>query len=109
MPLNRWADAWNAATANYRGPAYQSFSKERILRGLGRVSIELALADDHVALATQHIARQKEIVSGLQERGYPSALAEDLLETFELTLVQHLRHRERLHLDLISPERPALP
>lgn len=85
---------------------YLSLGIRRITTGLDRVSAELALADDHVALATQHLARQKEIVSALKERGLPSLLAEDLLETFEQTLVQHLRHRDRLQEDLNSIVRP---
>ena len=57
---------------------------------------ERALVDEHVAEATQHIARQKEIIAQFQRAGHPTALAESLLELFEDTLALHLAHRQRL-------------
>lgn len=59
-------------------------------------SPELALADEHVALAMQHIARQKELIGELERDGHPIGLAEELLKLFEDTLASHIRHRDRL-------------
>jgi hypothetical protein len=52
-----------------------------------------APVQDNVALARQHIARQKEIIELLKLQGQSTALAEDVLKSFERTLQEHIRLR----------------
>ena len=67
---------------------------------MGNYPPELALADEHVALALQHVTRQKEIIDAFQRAGHPTALAEDLLVAFEDTLATHIQHRDRILAEL---------
>ena len=57
---------------------------------------DLRMVDDHIAQGERHVTRQKEIISWLSSRGHPTEMAEQLLEAFQATLLQHRAHRERM-------------
>jgi len=86
-----WVESGHKAIRTSRAPP-----NERKGVDLDRVSPELALADAHVALAMQHIARQKEIIAEFALAGHPTALAADLLAAYEQAMVLHLLHRDRI-------------
>ncbi|WP_456837085.1 hypothetical protein [Bradyrhizobium sp. USDA 4486] len=56
----------------------------------------LAQAERHVALSDKHIARQIEIIDGLERSGRPTGLALDLLATFRLLRASHVDHRDTI-------------
>jgi hypothetical protein len=56
----------------------------------------LEQVEGHVRLGFEHIKRQREIVADLKSSGNDSALAEDLLRTFEAMQTGHLADRDRL-------------
>jgi hypothetical protein len=58
--------------------------------------LHLAEAEKHVARGAKHIFDQELRVADIDDRGYDSALARDVLETFRLVQVQHLAHRDRI-------------
>ena len=60
---------------------------------------ELAMAERHVRLGEAHVEGQKARIAQLRCAGLNTALAEQLLATFETTLISH-----RGHLDLIRSE-----
>jgi hypothetical protein len=61
---------------------------------------DLRMVDDHIAQGERHVTRQEEIVAHLRSHGLPTDAAEDLLEAFRATLVQHRSHREQMLRDL---------
>jgi hypothetical protein len=60
---------------------------------------DLKMVDDHIDQGERHVTRQEEIVAWLHGRGYPTEMAEQLLEDFRATLVQHRAHRELMLLE----------
>lgn len=54
---------------------------------------ELAMANEHIRRGEIHLARQRQIVAELREDGHPTAMAEAVLEEFELTLETCRDHR----------------
>jgi hypothetical protein len=79
-------------------------SRSRKILGISEgknVDSALALADlqqveDHIAEGEAHIRRQRQIVAELERDGHDTALAKDLLEIFEATLINHIALRDRL-------------
>ena len=55
---------------------------------------ELRMVEHHIAQGERHVVRQEELVAWLKLRGHPTEMAEQLLEEFRSTLVQHLHHRD---------------
>jgi hypothetical protein len=62
----------------------------------GMIADQLAMAEGHVAEGDFHIVRQLVIIARLQGMQLPSALAEQLLETFRASQAQHVADRDRL-------------
>lgn len=60
----------------------------------------LALAERHVARGYEHIASQMRIIASLANGGHDTAIAEDLLATFEDIQKMHLADRDRLKKEL---------
>ena len=56
----------------------------------------LALAEQHVAQGERHLSRQREIIAETEAAGRDSALARELLHTFEATQATHMADRDRL-------------
>ncbi|TIX16220.1 MAG: hypothetical protein E5V46_03325 [Mesorhizobium sp.] len=56
----------------------------------------LAMLEQHVLLGERHIARQREIVADLHQKGFRADLAEQLLKLFEQMQLLHIAHRDRL-------------
>jgi hypothetical protein len=52
--------------------------------------------EGHVRLGREHIDRQHQIIADLKSSGSDSALAEDLLHTFEAMQMAHEADRDRL-------------
>jgi hypothetical protein len=61
-----------------------------------RLLDHLVLAERHVAEGTRHLSRQREIVAGMEAAGHDSALACDVLRTFEATQAAHIADRDRI-------------
>lgn len=66
------------------------------------VEKHLQQALEHVALGGQHIARQREIVAQLTNRGSDASDARRLLKVFEESQLLHVAHLDRLKAELIS-------
>ncbi|MGZ2433065.1 hypothetical protein ACVI1T_005026 [Rhizobium redzepovicii] len=66
----------------------------------GMVEKHLQQALEHVALGGHHIARQREIVAQLTNRGSDASEAQRLLEVFEESQVLHVAHLDRLKAEL---------
>jgi hypothetical protein len=66
----------------------------------------LQKAERHIAQGERHIARQKEIVSGLGKYGHDAAAARTLLVQFEELLVLHVTDRDRLRAELATGSPP---
>ena len=60
----------------------------------------LALAERHVVQAERHIAHQKQILAELARDGHSTAMASQLLATYESLLKMHVQDRDRLRHDL---------
>jgi len=71
------------------------------------VERHLQQAREHVLLGGQHIARQREIVAELTDRGVDPTQAIRLLVNFEETQVMHLAHFDRLKAELLALPRGA--
>ncbi|EJB06094.1 hypothetical protein GGI64_001894 [Rhizobium leguminosarum] len=68
----------------------------------GMVEKHLQQAREHVALGGQHIARQREIVAQLTNRGSDASEAQRLLKVFEESQILHVAHLDRLKAELLS-------
>lgn len=68
----------------------------------GMVEKHLQQALEHVALGGRHIARQREIVAQLTDRGSDASEARRLLEVFEESQVLHVAHLDRLKAELLT-------
>jgi hypothetical protein len=55
---------------------------------------DLQMVDDHIAQGERHVSRQLELIAWLRSRGHPTAQAEQLLDDFQSTLMQHRAHRD---------------
>ncbi|MDR9780862.1 hypothetical protein [Rhizobium redzepovicii] len=66
------------------------------------VEKHLQQAREHVALGGQHIARQREIVAEMTDRGVDATEAIRLLVNFEESQVMHLAHLDRLNAELLA-------
>jgi len=55
---------------------------------------DLQMVDDHIAQGERHVSRQEELVAWLKSKGHPTDMAEQLLEEFRATLIQHRAHRD---------------
>jgi hypothetical protein len=62
----------------------------------------LELARKYVAQGGLHIARQKEIIDGLERNGHDTTQAYEILETFETTQRMHIEDRNRLESELAA-------
>ena len=65
------------------------------------VEKHLQQAQEHVAMGGQHVARQRQIVAELLDRGADVTEAIRLLANFEETQGMHLAHLERLEAELL--------
>ncbi|MBX5159285.1 MULTISPECIES: hypothetical protein [unclassified Rhizobium] len=68
----------------------------------GMVEKHLQQAREHVALGGQHIARQREIVAEMTDRGSDAKEAQRLLVIFEESQVMHVAHLDRLKAELLA-------
>jgi hypothetical protein len=59
-------------------------------------SAELQMVEDHIAQGERHVTRQEDLLKWMKGRGLPTDEAEDLLEEFKATLLQHREHRARM-------------
>lgn len=60
----------------------------------------LAQAERHVALSDKHIARQIEIIDGLERAGRSTDLALDILATYRQLRASHVEHRDTIRREL---------
>lgn len=56
----------------------------------------LAQTEDHITLGQHHIARQRELIAGLDRDGYDATGARRLLATFEKTQETHYARRHTI-------------
>jgi hypothetical protein len=64
----------------------------------------LALAEEHVALGLTHIAKQHEIIADLERTGGDTAMALEVLKTFESMQAAHVADRDRLAKELAQAD-----
>lgn len=55
---------------------------------------DLQMVEDHIAQGERHVTRQEELIAWLRSKGHPTDMAEQLLEAFRATLIQHREHRD---------------
>lgn len=60
------------------------------------IRAHLAHAERHVALSDKHIARQIEIIDGLERSECSTDLALDILATYRLLRASHVEHRDTI-------------
>jgi len=65
---------------------------------------DLELAERHVELGELHVVRQRLIVERLREDSAIFLKAKRLLELFETTQREYIRHRDSLRSALASPQ-----
>jgi hypothetical protein len=58
----------------------------------------LAIADQHVALGEQVLAKQRALVERLKSKGRDAAFAEELLEQFERALRSYVADRDQIRM-----------
>ena len=66
------------------------------------VEKHLQQAREHVALGELHLARQREIVAELIDRGVDVTEAKRLLMNFEESQLMHVAHLDRLKAELLA-------
>ena len=54
---------------------------------------DIDMADRHIAQGERHINQQQDLLARLRAHNLPTDQAEDLLEEFRATLLQHREHR----------------
>jgi hypothetical protein len=59
-------------------------------------SAELQMVEDHIAQGERHVTQQEDLLEWMIGRALPTDEAEDLLEEFKATLLQHREHRARM-------------
>ena len=60
---------------------------------------ELEMVQRHVRQGERHVSRQRELIADLTRRNLPTDQAEKVLFNFEITLLAHNDHLDRLHSD----------
>ena len=60
---------------------------------------ELEMVQRHVRQGERHVSRQIELIADLTRRNLPIDQAEKVLFNFEITLLAHNDHLDRLHSD----------
>src|SRR4051812_49110841 len=65
----------------------------------------LDLAEGHVRLGLEHIAKQRVIIAELEGNGLDTSLAREVLATFEGMQKAHVADRDRLRLELEEARR----
>lgn len=75
---------------------------------MNRVMIadRLILAERYVATGESHLTRLRDLISGLEGRGYSADEARDLLRLLEETHALHVAHRDRLREQLDAAAEP---
>jgi len=54
---------------------------------------DVDMADRHIAEGERHIAQQEELLTRLRMQAHPTEEAENLLDLFNSTMVEHRAHR----------------
>ena len=77
---------------------YRSHSNELIMFGVMThyTSVDLAMAERHIAEGEAHIARQEQILTSLRSGGHPTDDAETLLRLLNETQAEHCAHRDAI-------------
>ena len=60
---------------------------------------ELEMVQRHVRQGERHVSRQRELIADQTRRNLPTDQAEKVLFNFEITLLAHNDHLDRLHSD----------
>ena len=71
------------------------------------VERHLQQAREHVAVGEMHLARQRQILTELTNRGADVTEAKRLLMNFEESQIMHLAHVDRLKAELLAWPRGA--
>ncbi|HLH88584.1 MAG TPA: hypothetical protein VKX28_09010 [Xanthobacteraceae bacterium] len=66
------------------------------------IEAHLAMVDRHVADGERLVARQRELLRGLEPGGHGAVIGRALLVQFEELLAQHIAHRDRLRRELLQ-------
>ncbi|HEV2549289.1 MAG TPA: hypothetical protein VGU20_18255 [Stellaceae bacterium] len=64
-------------------------------------------AEEHIAEGERHVSRQRKIVAGLERDEHDTVLANELLETLETTLANHVAQRDRIAEELRQDDASA--
>jgi hypothetical protein len=75
-------------------------SQQQDAMDIAMIRDHLALAEGHVRLGAMHIVKQQAIVSDLERDGLDTAMARELLTTFEQMQLAHVADRDRLAKEL---------
>lgn len=93
------------ATVGLPEGVYEFFQHRPVLNcAMDKTAIErdLARVEHHVRQGEQIIARQRDIITGLERGGHDTAQAKTLLGQLEETQALHVGHRERLRRQLVD-------
>jgi hypothetical protein len=66
--------------------------------------IDLLMVERHIRECERHVAVQRRIVAGLRRAGVDATVAEELLSSFEVLLIQHRANLARLDGTYMTPE-----
>jgi hypothetical protein len=70
-----------------------------------QIESHLRQAEDHVRLGAKHLRQQRRIVGVLERDGHPTAMARDLLHTFEDMQATHIAGRNTFAKELAVAEK----
>lgn len=68
---------------------------------------DVRMVDAHIAQGERHVTRQEELIAWLKSRGHATETAEELLDEFKSSLVQHRAHREMMLHSIGNPTEGA--
>ena len=69
-----------------------------------KIEADLRQAEDHIRLGEEHIAKQRRIIEELARDGHPTAMARELLKTFEELQETHIAGRDTIADELAIAE-----
>ena len=67
-----------------------------MFRGVERTETEIEMVERHIRVGETLLARQRNVIKNLSDKGLPTEMAYNLLQNFEEIQSEHRAHLERL-------------